>query len=386
MRTENLPKHVLMTTDTLGGVWTYSIELAGELSRAGIRVSLATMGCPLRREQMEEANAIPNLNIYESHFKLEWMDDPWKDVAAAGEWLLRLELMLEPDLIHLNNFVHGALPWRSPSLVVGHSCVLSWWSAVKHTSIPEKYFNYQKRVSQGLHAADLVVAPSLGMLRELNRHYIPFAHGLMIPNGRRPECFRPGRKQDFILSCGRIWDEAKNIAALHEIAPELEWPVCIAGQQIHPNGSAASMSNLVSLGQLSQQNLAGWYARASIYAMPARYEPFGLSILEAALSGSTLVLGDIASLRENWTDAAIFVPPDQPAELCDAINRLIHSGAERAEFATRAQVRAREFTSQRMASEYFRAYRLAAARFRQRAAVDYKERETPCVSYSSAIQ
>jgi glycosyltransferase involved in cell wall biosynthesis len=146
------------------------------------------------------------------------------------------------------------------------------------------------------------------------------------------------------------------------------------------------MSNLVSLGQLSQQNIAGWYARASIYALPARYEPFGLSILEAALSGCTLVLGDIPSLRENWTDAAIFVPPDQPTELRDAINHMVHSGAGRAEFATRAQVRAREFTSQRMASDYFRAYRLAAARFRQRAAAGYEERETQCASYSSAIQ
>jgi glycogen(starch) synthase len=386
MLTENLPKHVLMTTDTLGGVWTYAIELAGELSRVGIRVSLATMGSQLRREQREEAGAISNLNIYESRFKLEWMDDPWNDVTAAGEWLLHLERMLEPDLIHLNNFAHGALPWRSPSLVVGHSCVLSWWSAVKHTSIPERYFRYRKRISQGLHAADLVVAPSHGMLGELNRLYIPFTHGLMISNGRRPECFHPGRKQDFIFSCGRIWDEAKNIAALHEIAPELEWPVCVAGQQAHPNGGASSLSNLVSLGQLSQQNIAGWYARASIYALPARYEPFGLSILEAALSGCALVLGDIPSVRENWADAAILIPPDQPAELRDAISHLIRSGAGRAEFTTRAQVRAREFTSQRMASEYLRAYSIAAARFQQRAATAHRERETQCVSYSSAIQ
>jgi glycogen synthase len=51
MGTDELPKHVLMTSDTLGGVWTYSIELARELTRAGIHVSLATMGNPLRPEQ-----------------------------------------------------------------------------------------------------------------------------------------------------------------------------------------------------------------------------------------------------------------------------------------------------------------------------------------------
>ena len=50
--------------------------------------------------------------------------------------------------------------------------------------------------------------------------------------------------------------------------------------------------------------------RAAIYALPARYEPFGLSILEAALSGCALVIGDIPSLREIWADAALFVPSD----------------------------------------------------------------------------
>ena len=51
-------------------------------------------------------------------------------------------------------------------------------------------------------------------------------------------------------------------------------------------------------------------ARAAIYALPAHYEPFGLSILEAAMSGCALVLGDIPSLREIWGDAAVFVHPD----------------------------------------------------------------------------
>ncbi len=385
MGPDELPKHVLMTSDTLGGVWTYSIELARELTQAGVHVSLAAMGNPLLREQATEANAIPGLSIYESQFKLEWMDEPWSDVAAAGEWLLGLERMLQPDLIHLNNFVHGALSWRSPSLIVGHSCVLSWWSAVKRSVVPEQYFTYQNRVSLGLHGVDLVVAPSHSMLRDLNHHYLPFPNGMTIPNGRRPECFRPGAKEPFVFSCGRVWDEAKNIFALHEVAPSLHWPVYIAGQHTHPNGKAAEMPNLISLGQLSQQDIASRYARASIYALPARYEPFGLSILEAALSGCALVLGDIPTLRENWTDAAVFVSPDDPAELRDEINWLIANSGERAGLAMRAQVRARDFTSKRMASGYFHAYRVARERFQQRAASSHEERQTACVSYSSAI-
>jgi glycogen synthase len=232
---------------------------------------------------------------------------------------------------------------------------------------------------------EVVVAPSNAMLRALNYHYLPLPNGLMIPNGRRPECFRPAAKEPFIFTCGRIWDEAKNISALREVAPSLNWPVYIAGQHTHPNGTAAAMPNLISLGQLSQQDISARYGRASIYALPARYEPFGLSILEAALSGCALVLGDIASLRENWTEAAVFVSPDKPAELRDEINRLIANSGERAGLAMRAQVRAHEFTSKRMASGYLHAYSIAKERFKQRAASSHEERETACVSYSSAI-
>ena len=35
-----------------------------------------------------------------------------------------LERRLRPDVVHLNGYTHGALPWRAPVLVVGHSCVL----------------------------------------------------------------------------------------------------------------------------------------------------------------------------------------------------------------------------------------------------------------------
>jgi glycosyltransferase involved in cell wall biosynthesis len=97
-------------------------------------------------------------------------------------------------------------------------------------------------------------------------------------------------------------------------------------------------------------------ARASIYAMPARYEPFGLSILEAGLSGCALVLGDIPSLREHWDGAAAFVAPDDRGALRRAIGRLIDSPARRAELGRRARERGHEFTVGRMVDAYQRLY------------------------------
>ena len=41
-----LPRKVLMTADTVGGVWTYAVELARGLADRGVEVALATMGAP----------------------------------------------------------------------------------------------------------------------------------------------------------------------------------------------------------------------------------------------------------------------------------------------------------------------------------------------------
>jgi glycosyltransferase involved in cell wall biosynthesis len=110
---------------------------------------------------------------------------------------------------------------------------------------------------------------------------------------------------------------------------------------------------------LSPSDLASWLARAAIYALPARYEPFGLSALEAALSGCALVLGDISSLRENWDGAAVFVPPDDHNRLEAALRRLMEHGEQRESFALLAANRAREFTQSRMVSDYLNVYSIA---------------------------
>jgi len=348
-----------MTADTVGGVWTYALELTRALEAHGVEVLLATMGPRPSLAQREQALKIPNLNVFKSDYKLEWMPDCWTDVKRAGDWLLHLEKRLRPDLIHLNGYAHANLPWTKPALVVGHSCVFSWWQAVRGDTPPPEWQHYKDEVTSGLHAADLVVTPSAAMLRSLNTHYGRIKKARVIPNGRDPEEFKPQRKDRFILSAGRLWDDAKNIKQLAAIAPELPWPVFVAGESQHPqqqkrNDSIAAHCRW--LGALSESKLRMWFAVAPIYALPAVYEPFGYTPLEAALSRCALVLGDIESLREVWRDAAVFVDPNDSAALKTALQQLINDREYRREMAQRARVRALRFKSARMAKSYFAAY------------------------------
>ncbi|MGA1874855.1 MAG: glycosyltransferase family 4 protein [bacterium] len=358
MDKKNVPpiKRILMTADTMGGVWTYALELIKALGEYQIEVNMATMGAPLRRDQRNEVEDIPHLNIFESRYKLEWMDNPWEDVELAGHWLLSLEEAVQPDLIHLNGYVHGALPWKSPALVVGHSCVASWWMAVKGHPMPETWGKYLQEVRCGLRATPLVIAPTRAMLSILEQHYGPLGKTKVIANGRSPSLFRPDKKNPFILSAGRIWDEGKNIMALDRIAPYVPWPVYVAGEGEHPNEKASPSSHVHLLGHLSHHHLSSWLANASIYALPARYEPFGLSALEAALAGCALVLGDIPSFREIWQDAALYVDPGDQEDLITAIHHLIDDKDFRQTMALKARNRGLVFTPKNMARQYLSVY------------------------------
>lgn len=343
-------RRILMTADTVGGVFGYALTLAGAL--APDEVVLATMGGPISPAQARAVAERPNLRLVEGPFRLEWMEEPWDDVARAGEWLLGLAQAEHFDVVHLNQFAHGALPWPAPVVMVGHSDVVSWYRAVRGEEPPAKWDRYRQVVRRGLHGAAMVVAPSRTMLAALTTEYGPLAHACVVENGSDPTLFRRRPKRPFILAVGRLWDDAKNLQALESVAPKLAWPILVVGSCQHPDGAARAVTGVRALGTRSPGALAALYGEAAIYAHPARYEPFGLSVLEAALSGCALVLGDIRSLRELWDGAALFVPPDDSGALADAIEALIDDPSLRSQLASAASSRAAGRTPSRMAAAY----------------------------------
>lgn len=350
------PLHVLMTADCLGGVWHHALTLAAQLGRSGVRTTLAVLGGPLASDQRDAAAAVPGLHLEESDWRLEWMPDAGADVARSGDWLLELEGRLRPDVVHVNGYAHAALPFRAPVLCAGHSCVRSWFAAVRGEPPPPDFDRYAEGVRAGLAAAGTVVTPSRAMAAALAFHYGVPVEPVVIPNAVDAGGFAPAAKDDLILSVGRIWDEGKNIAALDAAAPLLGSPVAVAGEARHPDGSQRVPHHVALLGRLPSAELRDWYARAAVFCLPARYEPFGLAVLEAALSGCALVLGDIPSLRENWEGAAVFVEPGDKAALARALNRLVSDHARRCDLAERARIRARRFRADTMGRAYLDAY------------------------------
>jgi glycosyltransferase involved in cell wall biosynthesis len=140
---------------------------------------------------------------------------------------------------------------------------------------------------------------------------------------------------------------------LDVVAPELGWPVRVAGPTHSPDrGAEASSRSVELLGRIPHAHMIALMQEASIFVSPARYEPFGLTVLEAARCGCALVLADIPSLRELWEGAALCVHPEDTRELTDALLRLCKDETLRRGFQYAAHRQSTRYSVVEMADAY----------------------------------
>jgi len=357
--------HVLMTADTIGGVWTYARELVTQLSHLGVRITLVSFGEIPPTEQSKWLEDLQGVTYYPTAFRLEWMQDAQSDLEQSAEFLSSLIAEIKPDLLHFNQFYYGMLDCEQPRIVVAHSDVVSWWVAVHGVQPPANDWirQYREYVARGLSRADLVIAPTRWMLDEVFRHYGEPTKAAVVYNGRDPRLFDPvAAKQNYVVSIGRLWDAGKQATLL--LRDDLPLQTILVGSEQSPEGAVASaqamgrLAKLRAIGPQSETQLRQLLAGASMYLATSRYEPFGLAPLEAALSGCPIVANDISSFREIWEDDAIYFDRNNPRSLVLTIQELASNPLRRLEYGHRALQRARrQFSSEKMAESYLAHYR-----------------------------
>lgn len=347
-----------MTTDTVGGVWTYSLELCRELARYDVQVHLVALGAWPSPSQQVEAENMPNVLLYKSDYRLEWMKDSWNDVEQSRKWINSIYHTVRPDVVHFNNYAHVEKDWKAPVVTVFHSCVQTWWQAVKGKSAPHEWDQYAYTVKASLEASDMVVAPTYAILEKAKDAHQFSSKSMVINNGRRFHDPSGAKKEEFILCMGRMWDEGKNLKLLSNIAQKLPWPVYIAGEQINPDtGKKCTAENVHFLGKLKPEEVQDWMQRASLFVSPTRYEPFGLAILEAAQNGCALVLSELDTLKELWNEAALFFDPEDEVDAEKMALRLLENPEFLKVLSEKARARASFFSSEKMGKRYLQLYR-----------------------------
>jgi glycogen synthase len=360
--------HILVTADTVGGVWTYVRELVTGMVARGVRVTLVSFGDAPSAGQTRWMEPLAGLDYRPTTFKLEWMQDSAADMEASSEFLRGIIRETRPDLVHTNKFYYGALECDVPLVVVAHSDVVGWWVAVHGEEPPQTSWLswYRDVVVRGLAAATVVIAPSQWMLDQVERYYLKPKRRAVIYNGRTPGLFsRRVTKNESIVTAGRLWDQGKNAGLL--LAAEMPAQIQIIGARQQPGAtgdesfSGEDMTNVHFLPPRDEQQMACILARSAIYAAPSRYEPFGLALVEAALSRCALVASDIPSLRELWEGAAVFFRSNDAFDLRRALELLVRDPQVCRRYADLAHNHAvRKFSAARMTDDYMELYRALA--------------------------
>jgi glycosyltransferase involved in cell wall biosynthesis len=283
------------------------------------------------------------------------------EIEAAARTVADLAQTVGADLVHLNSpILATAGNYPAPLLGVCHSCLPTWWRAVKAGPMPEDFRWRGGLLRRGMSACDALVAPSAAFGQATAE-----AHGAPLPavvhNGRRPApqaALAAEAGEAAVFTSGRLWDEGKNVGVLDAAAAMTALPLRAAGPLHEPLGSGrARFENLQPLGELGSSGVREQLAAHRIYASAALYEPFGLGVLEAAQAGCALVLSDIPTFRELWEGTALFVRADAPAAFAAAFDRLTADPDLAVHLGEAARTRAGRYTVHAMTAGTLDLYR-----------------------------
>lgn len=343
-----VPSHLFMTADAQGGIWTYALDLARGLAPMGVRTTLALLGPEPTGAQMAPTRLVPGLTVLPTGVPLDAALTTPRDVEEASHLIASLAARVEPDLVQVNSApLAAAGAFAAPLVVACHSCVATWWHAVKGTAPwPAEVRWRAELTARALGRADALIAPSAAFAAAIAGMYELPRLPRVARNGRWPvgRTLPEAPPADYVFTAGRLWDPGKNVMLLDEAAAYVKATVIAAGPLRGPAGEWAQFSRLHTPGALSPAEVAALLGERPVFVSPSVYEPFGLSVLEAAQAGCALVLADIATCRELWDGAATFVNPYDANALAATINELLADGARRARLAVAARERARRYT------------------------------------------
>jgi glycosyltransferase involved in cell wall biosynthesis len=296
-----------------------------------------------------------------------------KDVAnlARSPWLIdQLREDHDLDLFHAqdtNTLGHD--------IVTVHSC----FPAYAHAELSRLYtlvhpMYYKNLVSQKLvleNTDGLIVAVSEDLRRDLLRFYgLDPEQVRVVYNGVDLEAFHPGvdgspiRREHGIdpetplLSFVGHEYERKGfddiLQALTQLPDEVEL-LTVGGGDHEPWKARARELGVADrvtwTGYVPDEQLPAHYAASDVFVFPTRYESFGLVVLEAMATGTPTVAGDLACIREFFTDGehGHLVEPGDVDDLAEAAVRTL--GPDGAALGEAARRQAERFGWQRTADE-----------------------------------
>jgi len=353
---------------------------------------------------------------------------PALDVTLfSSSWKDRLTL--PPDLagaatvdrrvpVRLLNFAWHRLGWPPAELLTGgtydvvhspHPLLMPARAAAQVITIHDLNFlthpertraevrrDYAPLARAHAHRADAVLVPSAYTAGEVERLLgLPRERMTICPAGAPDWPPRPAVPKDgYVLFFGTL-EPRKNIGGLLDAWEQLltgpakaghyrndaiaqgAWPelpeLVLAGRAtdeaaswLERIGRPPLFGTVRHIGYVDDGDRRALYQGARLLVHPSFDEGFGMTVLEAMSLGVPVVASDRGSLPEVLGGAGLQVDPDRPADIADAIARLLREDGLAESCAAKGIDRAREFRWEHTADLVYDAYRAAIERARRR--------------------
>lgn len=168
----------------------------------------------------------------------------------------------------------------------------------------------------------------------------------------------------YILTVGTIESRKNQLNLLKGVVSEnLTIPVVVLGKATPYKKELDDFileSNirhqLIFLHNADFYDLQAIYQMAEVMVYPSFFEGFGLPVLEAQASGCPVITSNISSMPEAGGAGALYIDPENSAEIGSAIKLMLTNEAERQKWIEKGKENARLFSDQIVAEKLMNLY------------------------------
>jgi len=343
--------------------------LAGELVAAGHDVDLVTMGFRgLPREEEIEGIRVHRVPCLRRKEFVCTAPEAATYAASAFPAVLRLAAEARPDIVHAHFiFPDGFLAWATrrrtglPYVITAHGSDVPGYNPHRLKAAHRLLAPLWSSVTGG---ARRIVCPSES-LRSLVARRGRGDRTVVVPNGIDPGRFDPNRKKNERVLVATRMLERKGVQHLLVALARFPRPV---GVDIVGDGPFLPELRRMARELGVDARFAGWldggspelkelFETSGIFVFPSEAENFPNVLLEAMTAGMAIVTTAGTGCAEVVGDAAVLVPPKDPAAIREALPALLDNPALREILGTAARARVEKLFSRRaVAGRYAEIY------------------------------
>jgi glycosyltransferase involved in cell wall biosynthesis len=188
------------------------------------------------------------------------------------------------------------------------------------------------------------------------------AFGRPVPPEKLEEVKHTYRLPDhFFLYCGQIYPPknfGRLIQAYAQVGPELGISLVVAGGHTWLCEDEIALIEQLGISQwvlrlewIDHETLPAFYALAEALVLPSLYEAFGLPLLEAMVSGCSIVTSDRYGTAELACDAAVLVDPEDVESIADGMRCVVSDQNLRQQLIGVGRERVKDFSWKKCAKE-----------------------------------